>query len=48
MRRFKRLQFSEQFVVFSIGNLRRIEHVVVVGVRVDLTAQLPGPAGGGV
>jgi hypothetical protein len=46
MQRFQRLQFLEQPVVFGIGDLRRVERVVLVRVVLQLLAQACGVSGG--
>ena len=40
MRGLERLQLLEQLVVLGVGDLRRVEHVVAMGVMVQLRAQL--------
>ena len=42
VRGFQRLQFLEQPVVVGVGDLRRVEHVVAVGVVVQQPAQFGG------
>ena len=44
--RFERLQRLEQPVVLGVGDLRRVEHVVAVGVVVELTPEFRGLGGG--
>jgi len=46
IRRLQRLQLGEQAVVLGVRNLRRVEHVVAVGVMVELATQLGRAQGG--
>ena len=43
VRRLDRFQFLEQLVVFGIGDLRCIKHVVVVRMLLQQRPQLDGP-----
>jgi hypothetical protein len=42
----QRLQLAEQAVVLRIRDLRRVEHVIAVGMLAELVAQLGGTFGG--